>query len=359
MPFNKIVVEDLFEIKNFYSKKELILNKELFFRKNGFAKNLTKTELKNEKLYKLISSLIYYTKFLKENDILTKLRFYLLENNIYNYFKCKNCENIVTKINKNKLNILCSNKCRMAYASSCISKDAMYKRAKKAAITLKKNGDTRWDTRRKNGTDVFTKEHRLKISEYRKTLIGEKSPLFGRKHSEKAKQRMRISGQKEKTKIKRQITCLKRYGVKNPGLLGGYWSKAAIIYIKKYIKDNNINEKLCYYKGGGINNGEYFISYYNEKLKRSAIFKYDFVVFKNENLKEIDLILEYNGPWHYNRNDILINPDFPGTPFNKNISKYDLYLKDKLKLNIAYKKCKNIFIFWEKNKTIIKYEGDY
>jgi hypothetical protein len=41
----------------------------------------------------------------------------------------------------------------------------------------------------------------------------------------------------------------------------------------------------------------------------------------------IELVLEYNGPpWHYNKKDILIDPEGPNIPYKtKKLQKYEEY----------------------------------
>ena len=67
--------------------------------------------------------------------------------------------------------------------------------------------------------------------------------------------------------------------------------------------------------------------------------------------------MEYNGPWHYKEFDVNINPKSLATPYPMSKKKKETYNFDILKLNTIFVKCKNIKIYWEKEKKIEKYDG--
>jgi hypothetical protein len=305
------------KIENVISKEEILKNKDLFFAKNGKPIVVYSKWKNNKVLNELLSSLLFYTSFIKEDKFLLGLRIHCVENNINEYPTCK-CGNTIIKIwNNLKFNKFCCQSCANKYTN--YEKEGVYGEEMSKRI---------WNTRRKNGKGLLTTEHKRKLSIAHKT---------------------------KETKDKFKKTCLAKYGVENPGVLGAYFSKAGEKYIKQFIKDNNINESDCYFKNGGKNGNEYFQMIYDEDKKKQAYFSYDFVVLKEN---KIELVLEYNGPWHYTEKDILIDPNGPATPYKNNkLTKKETYLKDKLKLN--YIDCDNILIFWEQTNKLEKYEKSY
>lgn len=308
-----------FEFKQFVSKNELIDNKQLFFSPTGRPVMISSKWKTNDKLYKLICSLLFYTQFLL-NDYQIGLRFFCIENEIKNYPICQ-CGNKILKTLKNKhFNKFCSQKCANKYTN--YNKENVYGKELSKKI---------WNSRRKNGNGNLSLEHKHKLSEIHK---------------------------KNETIAKFKNTCLEKYGLENPGILGAYYSKAGLNYIKKFIKDNNIDENLCYYKGGGINGNEYFQMVFDPTKQKYVYFSYDLIVL-NEN-KEINLVLEYNGSWHYTKKEMEADPNSPSHPYKtKILTKKEVYQKDLLKLNHIKQKCNHILIYWEKTKQLKNYEECY
>jgi hypothetical protein len=117
---------------------------------------------------------------------------------------------------------------------------------------------------------------------------------------------------------------------------------------------------LCYFKGGGINQTEYFQMVFDPTQNKHVYFSYDLVVFKDENLEEFDLVLEYNGSFHHTKIEVEKDPNSPAHPYKSKVaSKLETYNKDKLKLDHIRAKCKNILIYWEKTKKLQSYEECY
>ena len=141
----------------------------------------------------------------------------------------------------------------------------------------------------------------------------------------------------------------------NPGVLGAYSSKSAEKYIREFIKENNIRENCCYFKNGGISGREYFLNLFDEKIDKYIYLSYDLVVI--DEFRNIILALEYNGPWHYRKCDVDIDPNGPSTPYIKSRSKIESYSFDILKLNLIFEKCKNVKIYLEREKIIEEYDG--
>lgn len=309
-----------FKLDPTYSIEELILNKQLFFAKNG-KPIIIYNKWKNEKkLEKLMSTLLFYTSFLEESKFLLSLRFHCIENNLINYPICE-CGKLIKKnFNGVHFNKFCSQNCANKYTNSL-----------KEGVYGKEMSEKIWKTRRENGHGTLSIEHKDKLSKAHKT---------------------------KETQEKFKQTCLKKYGVENPGVLGAYSSKSGEKYIREFLNDRNISEKRCYFKNGGINNKEYFQMIYDESKQKHVYFSYDLIIFKNEDLKEIELVFEYNGPWHYNKEDVLIDPNGPSIPYKTNkLTKKETYIKDKLKLD--HINCDNILIYWEKSEKLQKYEKCY
>lgn len=69
------------------------------------------------------------------------------------------------------------------------------------------------------------------------------------------------------------------------------------------------------------------------------------------------MVLEYNGPWHYKKLDVDMDPDSPATPYPNSKSKIETYNFDILKLNLIFDRCSDVRIFWEKDKKLEIYNG--
>lgn len=307
-----------FKLEPYFSKEEILKNKEKFFAKNG-KPIVVYNKWKNDIfLFKLMSSLLFYTKHIKEKKFLLGLRIYCIENNINNYPKCE-CGKTITKIFKNlKFNKFCSQSCANKYTN--YEKENVYGKEMSEKI---------WETRRKNGKGNLSKEHKEKLSKAHKT---------------------------NETKDKFKQTCLEKYGVENPGVLGAYYSKSGEKYIRNFIDSRNINEENCYFKNGGRNGEEYFQMIFDKNKNKHVYFSYDLIVFDDND--KIELVLEYNGPWHYSKKDIIKDPLSPSTPYKNNkLTKKETYEKDKLKLD--HINCDNILIYWEQKDKLQKYEECY
>lgn len=317
MPPKPVKIEEIIPYP-YYNVNEIIKNKNEFYNTCNIPISINQKWKTDIFLYQLISSLIYYTRFLTKTYQIN-LRFYCIEHNIIDYPICK-CGKKIIKVTKNsKFNDYCSQSCANRYSNydKSIYTEEMYKKI--------------WKTRKKNGNDKFSSKHKENLSNSHKS---------------------------EKTINKFKKTCIEKYGVENPGVLGAYYSKAANKFIKTFIKNNDIDENKCYYYGGGISGKEYFQMIYDNNKQKNVYFSYDLIVFdENEN---ISLVLEYNGPWHYSREEIIIDPNGKGVPYKtNNMSKKEIYYNDKLKLEHMYLKCKNILIYWEKTKLLQRYEECY
>jgi hypothetical protein len=158
---------------------------------------------------------------------------------------------------------------------------------------------------------------------------------------------------------KRQQTNIKRYGVANPGVLGAFYSKSGLKYIQQFLIDNQIDDDCCYYKGGGCTGKEFYQMIECDGKKR--YFSYDLVVFKNAesaksaNVKDIMLVLEYNGIWHYKSSDVIGKENEPSHPYPNAPSKINVINSDKIKLNHIAQYTPKILIYWLKTKKLEEY----
>ena len=105
-------------------------------------------------------------------------------------------------------------------------------------------------------------------------------------HLKRSKHQNKISNDKRKT------TMIIKYGIDHNPI--NHFSKIATKYIENFIKNNNLDPKLCMY-----GEKEYFVKVSNK------IFFFDLVVFKthsgrkNKDINDIYIILEYDGKfWH-------------------------------------------------------------
>lgn len=145
--------------------------------------------------------------------------------------------------------------------------------------------------------------------------------------------------------IRRRKTMIKRYGTSNTANISPRFSKEAYIFIKKYLSDNNIDESRCYFNRGGINNTEYY-QHVNDKF-----YCYDLVILSKDKTN-IETILEYNGPWHYRKCDVVNKPNLPSTPFKSNkMTVKESYEHDLNKLQHASLISNQVLVYWADTKS--------
>ena len=315
--FNKLDFSKIEEVDNLkidVIKKEIKNN--LLLKNGNIDPSISNYDLIVKKdLLNLIKNIKYHSNFLP-NDEKLKPRIKCILNDIKSYQICR-CGEKITKLNKSSLsvnvfNLYCSQKCSNRYTNYEKSSEFY----KKVSINIVK-------TRRKNNSYIPTDSFKYYLRN------------------------------KENYDNFKKI-CKEKYGVENPGVLGAYSSKSAEKYIRSYISENNIDENKCYFKGGGINNKEYFKCVIIDDKKRYM--SYDLVVIDDNN--KILLVLEYNGPWHYKLDDIKLDENGPATPYKKSKTKLETYNFDLLKLNTIFVECKNILIYWEKIKKLENYDGE-
>lgn len=293
----------LFELKKYISENIFINNRinPSFSNYNFIIKR---------DLIKYLSNIKYHTSFLNDSEKL-KIRIYCILNDIQEYPKCL-CGNIIEKF-INNFNKFCTQSCANRF-SNYQRESSFYKEVGRKIVK----------TRRLNNSYIPTDNF--------------KNYLKDKNNYDKFKE-----------------TCFIKYGVYNPGVLGAYSSKSAEKYIRNYIKDNNINEEMCYFKNGGVSGREYFLNIYNDNLHKYMYVSYDLVVIDvNKNIIEV---LEYNGPWHYRKYQVDEEPFSNSTPYPKSKTKIETYNYDILKLNTIFEKCKNIKIYWEDDKKEERYNG--
>lgn len=133
-------------------------------------------------------------------------------------------------------------------------------------------------------------------------------------------------------KVKRKIkkSHIERYKNDYYKLFSCNHSKSATKYIKKFIKDNSIDENLCLYGNDEL------------KIKKDVYNEYffDLVVFKSldglmlKNIEDISIILEYDGcHWHPNIDQAITFSDVKIPRMNKTYR--EKYRKDLLKKKFA------------------------
>lgn len=153
--------------------------------------------------------------------------------------------------------------------------------------------------------------------------------------------RIKISANKPEVKLKKRLAMKKLF---EAGHFTSSFSKPAFNYICDFLLKNNISNEKCYYLKGPKNR-EYFTN-----IDGNYYF-YDLVVFDDNG--NIDTILEVNGPWHYSKQEVLIDPWSKSTPFkNEKTTKYQVYIKDRLKLNRAKELAKNVLVYWLKTNYL-------
>ena len=158
----------------------------------------------------------------------------------------------------------------------------------------------------------------------------------------------------KETHIKRRNTLFKKYGTTNTLNINGRFSKSAFSFIKKFCKENNIDEKHCYFKNGGINGKEFYQIIEINGVKRFC--SYDLVVLNQNN--QIELILEYHGPYHFTKKQAAQDPD--GKCVHNQLhtlTKQESFDRDCAKTQHALKISKKVGVFWISKKTIIYYKN--
>ena len=166
---------------------------------------------------------------------------------------------------------------------------------------------------------------------------------------EEWKSRLSEAASKSVVKEKKMATCKCRYGVSNPGVLGAYCSASATRFICDFLKENKIEEDRAYYKGGGVNKSEFFQNIDGKYVS------YDLVVFKNaeaarcKDMGQIDLVLEYNGPWHYLEIEAESVGEKPASPYPKSKTIREVIDFDKKKMNHMLRFTPDYRIVWQKD----------
>jgi hypothetical protein len=290
-----------------------------------------KSVIQNKQLIPFFKSLYYHTSFLNPSTSI-KERCYCLYNDVIKYPNCLVCNKHVTTFQKNfstgYYGKFCNHKCNRAYNNP---HDYM---------------STETDKKMRN-----------KLSVARKLLFKNGMP-------EKWKKKLSDSASKEVVKNKKKKTNLDRYGVENAGILGAYYSKSATIYINKFIELNGIDKNLCFYYDKDLGKKEFFQMLYTPILDKQKYYSYDLVVFKDldsftkKDLNGIELVLEYNGPWHYLKKDVINHENEKAVPYTKNntykYTKKEVYEMDKIKIEHILKYSKKALIYFEKHDKLIE-----
>ena len=304
---------------------------------NGeLPKNLEKRwYIENNDLIPFITSVFWFTSFLN-SKVKLKERLFCIKHSIDRYPRCQRCNNISTHFNPNFINgyysKFCSRKCNREANNpiSFLSQKQLKMRNKKISNTNKKA--------RQNGLPEEWK-HKLKVAA------------------------CKLSVQNKKAQ-----TCLERYGVRNPGVLGAYHSQSASEYIKKYLKLKSIHENRCYFYDKTLNKKEFFQNIFVPFLTKHRFFCYDLVVFKDKSsarektLDQIEIVLGYNGPWHYKLEELGKNANFPAVPYKNgnsyNFTRQEVFNMDQIKLTHIYQYTPQVYVYWENTKQIELFKPD-
>jgi hypothetical protein len=161
---------------------------------------------------------------------------------------------------------------------------------------------------------------------------------------------------------KKRSTCRKKYGVENPGVMGGHSSKAAKNYIRDFISQRNIDLDCCFFHDDELGKREFFQMVSIPGTHKKKYFQYDLVVFrsaecaKRGNVNDVILVLEYNGPWHYTLRETLIDPHSPSTPYRattNDSTKMLSFIHDKMKRK-HFSHVHDYYTFWERDSSLRK-----
>ena len=316
--FNKKKEE--ISLLNIVDLKDIVIKK--FFSKNGrLSPNYRKKFFIDSIGENTYENIFYYSNFLKINSSF-KERIYCIINNIYSYKICE-CGNEIKKFQNLKgfSDWKYTNYC----SQSCANKFTNYKRDSEFYKNVSKKIV---HTRKGKNNYILTDE-------------------------------MNIALWTNSAREKRNNTNIKKYGVKNPGVLGAYSSKVATQFIKNFLKENNISEDRCFYKNKETNKNEFYQMIEIGEIKKYI--SYDLVVFsdiksaEDKNKNNIDLILEYNGPWHYKEEEIVGKELEKANPYKNSPTKIEVFNNDTIKLNHMKLYTKEILIYWEKDKKIETY----
>lgn len=299
---------------------ELIHNKLLSNTKKLLPILTRKYYVEKHSLIKLFQTIISLTNNYK--NISFSERIYRVYYNQYSDNLCANCKSFPTKFDKFTVgfNKFCSVSC-----------------------------STLFNTPSKFLSDESKQRRSSKISNSRRGL----------KFNDTWKQKLKIAARTEETKNKKQKTCFIRHSVRNPGVLGAYSSKSAKLYILNFLNERNINLNRVMFKYE--DKKEFWQMIYVPFLDKHRYFSYDLVVFSSKeaalskDMSKIDIVLEYNGPWHYMAEQIVGIENTPATPYNTNkFTKQQQVLLDHIKLtHIAKYNPKEILIYWEKLGLLI------
>jgi hypothetical protein len=280
--------------------------------------------IKKRNLFEFLSNIMYCTRFLKEDAKMIE-RLFCFYHSITAYNTCHRCSNPSTNFNKNfsdgYYSKFCSRKCNRLYNSP-------FKNMSAKSLKI-----------------MYNKRGRLRR---------------GTKFPEAWKNKLKAAASLDSVKSKKKQTCLKRYGVENPGVLGAFYSTSARRYIKKFLKERNIPIEYCLYHDPKNNKKEFFQMIFVQSLGKYRYFSYDLAVFENEtavqqcDLGKLKLILEYNGPWHYKKEEVIGHEEEKALPYKSNTkTKKEVFMMDIVKIKHAIEHAKEVWIYWYKTKELL------
>lgn len=148
--------------------------------------------------------------------------------------------------------------------------------------------------------------------------------LKGRKMSVEWRQALSTAAKRSDVKHAKAKTCKERYGVENPGVLGAFSSRAATDFIKRFLAFMEIDEDRCMFKAEGKR--EFYQNIVVSWSDKQRYVSYDLVVFRTHegcvraDMSDIELVLEYQGPWHYRPWEVMDERQ-PATPYPNSLTK--------------------------------------
>jgi hypothetical protein len=174
---------------------------------------------------------------------------------------------------------------------------------------------------------------------------------------DKWRRKLKAAAGKKSVKSRKAATCLRRYGVENPGVLGAYHSKEATKFIISFLNERGIPRSRARFHDSASGNKEFFqvITFNN----RSRYVSYDLTVFKTDaaarrgDASNVETILEYNGPWHCSKEEVVGHENEPSVPYRGcRTTKLAAYLLERAKIERALAIANEVVVYWNSERRM-------